>query len=68
MPNDIIPPENTPPPTTSKKDSEVQRPEPKFREPEFSCHGCAEPITKDVHDYSMKMKKKPLCKGCQNIQ
>lgn len=37
-------------------------------EPIYYCHGCDIEITKAVHDYSMKLYKKPLCRECQKAE
>lgn len=34
----------------------------------YECHGCGEVIDKAVHDYSKRVHKKPLCRGCQQAQ
>lgn len=32
----------------------------------YECHGCAEPINKQIYDFSKKVFKKPLCRKCQS--
>lgn len=33
--------------------------------PQFECHGCGNPMTKQEREFSIKMFKKALCRSCQ---
>jgi hypothetical protein len=54
-----------------RNDAPVVPGKPETKKPEFApeaeCHSCGNPMTKAEAEYSKKIMKKQLCRGCQSI-